>query len=404
MANYTSTVRYRDPATSSLPHPRDRPFTHSYSHSSRPVHIIDSSDGATDDILNNTLTQRVLPALLNRSDRDGRPLKVVINQGNLYMEDSALDSVSVSSYPYTSRYSSGSSKDEPNTVIYNAPGSTMAITSPSSSTGASILRRPTSPLIRTVSPSDSLLGVAYDSGRRRSFYRTRSRSRARSNSRDRYGQHRRISYYDSSPPSPTYSSLSTITSSSTIGATGPGAVIDRRPLAMCLGCFKTQRVCSNGFCSACDFFPNNSPRGSGSSYEKEVYIERPDGTGRRITYESGGGHSHGHGRHRDRDRGVYYDEFGTRRARGVGGGALRKESGANGRREPRGRSRTRELVFEVEERESGRENDRFRAKERAWERMESDHMRGANGGGGPLRKGGRGVNGGKVLYDSDSEF
>lgn len=149
----------------------------------RPMRIIDGSSHP----LGTSSTQRLLHAMLSRSDR---PLKVVMNYGNLYLEDNDL---SHSSYPYTGP----STTDDPNTVIYNAPGSTMAITSPGSTAGANLLR-PRSPFIRTVSPTNGLLPITD------------------------------VARYSSS---------------------------DRRVVAMCLGCYKRQLVCSNGYCAECDFYP-----------------------------------------------------------------------------------------------------------------------------------------------------
>ncbi|KAK4213553.1 hypothetical protein QBC37DRAFT_422863 [Rhypophila decipiens] len=470
MANYTSTGRYREPASLSHHGYRDPPV-YSSSYNRRPIHVIDSSsissidsvrsispvrdrhrDRLSEDLLNNPLTRRVLPALLSRSnDADGRPLKVVMNYGNLYLDDSA-SADQVSSYSSGGYGGARRSGEQPNTVIYNAPGSTMAISS--SSTGTSILRRPTSPLVRTVSPSDRFssperprlrlpyrdthFGQSGGSGYHRDTYHG---ARSRSHSQDRYGagrEQRRITYYETDPPSPTYSSLSTITSSTMSasppgrhrmsGANGPGVVdmIDRRPMAMCLGCFKTMRVCSSGYCAACDFFPSSGTRGSnGNTYEREIVIERErDRTPTRVSssktvaYGYGGGAGGGGGH-----RGSTYvnDDLGTRRIRGVdmkGLGSQLKGLGMNGRKSrsrDRGRSREREIEFDVEI-ETGRdrnrdavrelEKDRFRAKERAWERIEKEKRPGGPGGAGYGAGGirARNGNGHEWDYGSDSEF
>ncbi|KAM7186482.1 hypothetical protein V8F33_011805 [Rhypophila sp. PSN 637] len=463
MANYTSTVRYREPASLSHHGYRDPPV-YSSSYNRRPIHVIDSSsidsvrsispvrdrhrDRLSEDLLNNPLTRRVLPALLSRSnDADGRPLKVVMNYGNLYLDDSAADQVSSYSSGYGGARRSG---EQPNTVIYNAPGSTMAISSSGTGT-SSIFRRPTSPLVRTVSPSDRFSSP--ERPRLRSPYRdthfgqsasggsgyyrdTYHESRSRSHSQDRYGagrrEQRRVTYHvEPGPPSPTYSSLSTITSSTMSasppgrhrmsGANGPGVadMIDRRPMAMCLGCFKTMRVCSSGYCAACDFFPSSGGRGGGTrnSYERDIVIERerdhtPTRTSKTIIYGVGG------------------DDLSTRRIRGVdmkGLGSQFKGLGIDGRKSrsrDRGRSREREIEFDVEI-ETGRdmnrnrdavrelEKDRFRAKERAWERIEKEKRPG-----GPGRKGGADYDAGGIRarngngngnghvwdYSSDSDF
>ncbi|KAK0629473.1 hypothetical protein B0T17DRAFT_615240 [Bombardia bombarda] len=84
----------------------------------RPVIIGSNFDQVHD--AGDYVAQRLLPAMLDRSDR---PLKVVMNYGTLYLEDSHLypDALAIS------RSGGGTTRASSNAVIYNAPGCTMAI-------------------------------------------------------------------------------------------------------------------------------------------------------------------------------------------------------------------------------------------------------------------------------------
>jgi len=106
---------YRDPAGIGLRHIRNPDM----SHRNRDVSpIISESE------VGEFVSRRLLPTMLHQSDR---PLKVVMNYGNLYFEDDHHSHPARPLHRDHHHIHADRTKKESNTIIFNAPGSHMAV-------------------------------------------------------------------------------------------------------------------------------------------------------------------------------------------------------------------------------------------------------------------------------------
>ncbi|KAK3935025.1 hypothetical protein QBC46DRAFT_398440 [Diplogelasinospora grovesii] len=150
------------------------------------------------------VTRRLIPAMQSRSDR---PIKVVMNYGKLCIDEAAESS---------GRGIGGGSSNRTgaaNAIIYNAPGSSMAVGGGGGGGSGSSLQSRSRPRVRGVSPAD-----------------------ARRAARDHAS-------YDYVP--------------------------HRHQVSACLGCLNPRRVNSAGYCVECDMFITTPPS---ADYDREILI------------------------------------------------------------------------------------------------------------------------------------